>query len=48
MTGDKTNARCRCNVCKGKYSWTEHKNMHYIIVEEEVEETRKYSGLEQK
>ena len=37
MIGDKTNARC--NVCKGKCHWSVHKNMPYIIVQEEVEET---------
>ena len=37
MIGDKTNARC--NVCKGKYHWSAHKNMPYIIVQEEVEVT---------
>ena len=37
ITGDKTNERY--NICTGKCHWSVHKNMPYIIVQEEVEET---------
>ena len=46
MIGDKTNARC--NVCKGKCHWSVHKNMPYIIVQEEVEETVTLVDLKKK
>ena len=46
MIGDKTNARC--NVCKGKCHWSVHKNIPYIIVQEEVEETVIYENLKKK
>ena len=46
MIGDKTNARC--NVCKGKCHWSVHKNMPYIIVQEEVEETVIIDDLKKK
>jgi hypothetical protein len=46
MIGDKTNARC--NVCKGKCHWSVHKNMPYIIVQEEVEETVIVDDLKKK
>ena len=46
MIGDKTNARC--NVCKGKCHWSVHKNMPYIIVQEEVEETVTHEDLKKK
>ena len=37
MSGDRYNAKC--NVCKGKCHWTQHKNLPYIYQEELVEET---------
>ena len=46
MIGDKTNARC--NVCKGKCHWSVHKNIPYIIVQEEVEETVTLEALKKK
>ena len=36
MTGDRYNAHCV--VCKGKCSWTQHKNLPYIYQEKEIEE----------
>ena len=46
MIGDKTNARC--NVCKGKCHWSVHKNIPYIIVQEEVEETVTLEAIKKK
>ena len=46
MIGDKYNKRC--NVCKGKCHWSVHKNIPYIIVQEEVEETVIYEDLKKK